>query len=659
MNDNNKMAGKVFAWFRSSGVVRGDDRWAAGVCSGIAARLGWSPTLVRALMIVFTFLFGFGAALYAFAWLLLPDARDGRILAEELIAGRWDWNCLGAFALLAVAVLMVGAGWVAIGAAAVALWAICQKSVRQQHGYGYGYRRQGPGGPYTPNMPGGPNVSGGSGVSGGPNAPGGPCASGNPGVPGGPSGPYGAPAAPYSGPVAANGTPGGGPLPPYAGPVPPFGANNPAGSAGPIGSAGPAAPQPFPMTAGPAYAAMPEPSPAPAAAPVPRRARRKPAGPFLVLLVIGITLISGAGVAWNVDGAYFGGGMGIVTTVTAMTIWIGAVCVAMGVLLIILGAIGRRAGGLIPLALVAGFTACCMILATASIGYVNRDMNTSRDGYAEVSLSALTGDHESENANGTISLQARIDKNSTVDYFSEPYGIDSGVNPNMTYWVSDSSPQTFRRLEQGVHFRGDDYDMSIANIDLSKYANWGYDGEQANKYKSGCPAGQINLSVDNAHVYVTLPDGCPYAFGSGGFVFSQSDNLGGYGSLVRSNGEVVQVPFAGHEYRDDSMMKSDAYDPSNYDWQGNGVTDESSFLVNYVSGVSGKVTVRYASETLLPSYTEFVRQVAKNDLASVELTTKRHYEVQNGDTSAPGAGTDDAGTSQNSSRNDKKEHSDD
>ena len=128
---------------------------------------------------------------------------------------------------------------------------------------------------------------------------------------------------------------------------------------------------------------------------------------------------------------------------------------------------------------------------------------------------------------------------------------------------------------------------------------------------------------------------------------------------MRSNGEVVQVPFAGREYRDDSMMKSDAYDPSNYDWQGNGVTDESSFLVNYVSGVSGKVTVRYASETLLPSYTEFVRQVARNDLASVELTTKRHYEVQNGDTSAPGAGTDDTGTSQNSSRNDKKEHSDD
>ena len=99
----NKTSRRFFTWVRSSGLVRGDDRWIGGVCSGIALRLGWSPTLVRALVIVCTLFFGFGAALYALGWFLMPDVRDGHILAEDLIAGQWDWNCLGCFLFLAVA----------------------------------------------------------------------------------------------------------------------------------------------------------------------------------------------------------------------------------------------------------------------------------------------------------------------------------------------------------------------------------------------------------------------------------------------------------------------------------------------------------------------------------------------------------------------------
>ena len=97
----NKTSRRFFTWVRSSGLVRGDDRWIGGVCSGIALRLGWSPTLVRALVIVCTLFFGFGAALYALGWFLMPDVRDGHILAEDLIAGQWDWNCLGCFLFLA------------------------------------------------------------------------------------------------------------------------------------------------------------------------------------------------------------------------------------------------------------------------------------------------------------------------------------------------------------------------------------------------------------------------------------------------------------------------------------------------------------------------------------------------------------------------------
>ena len=46
--------GRFFAWIRFSQVKRGHDRWIGGVCDGIARRLGWNTTLVRALMVVAT-----------------------------------------------------------------------------------------------------------------------------------------------------------------------------------------------------------------------------------------------------------------------------------------------------------------------------------------------------------------------------------------------------------------------------------------------------------------------------------------------------------------------------------------------------------------------------------------------------------------------------
>ena len=82
--------GRFFAWIRSSQVKRGHDRWIGGVCDGIARRLGWNTTLVRALMVVATLFFGAGAAFYGLAWFVLPDERDNQILAEDLINGKWD-----------------------------------------------------------------------------------------------------------------------------------------------------------------------------------------------------------------------------------------------------------------------------------------------------------------------------------------------------------------------------------------------------------------------------------------------------------------------------------------------------------------------------------------------------------------------------------------
>ena len=86
--------GRFFPWVRESGLVRSaEERWIGGVCGGLGRYLGWSPLLVRALMIGAAFVAGIGVVFYALAWFLLPDERDGRILCEELLAGRWDWSC--------------------------------------------------------------------------------------------------------------------------------------------------------------------------------------------------------------------------------------------------------------------------------------------------------------------------------------------------------------------------------------------------------------------------------------------------------------------------------------------------------------------------------------------------------------------------------------
>ncbi|WP_354178092.1 PspC domain-containing protein [Arthrobacter sp. UYP6] len=83
-----------FTWLRSLGIIRGQDRWLGGVCSGIAARTGMDPVLVRGLIVVLG-LFGGGLLLYGLAWALLPEP-DGRIHAEEALRGSWSSGTTGA-----------------------------------------------------------------------------------------------------------------------------------------------------------------------------------------------------------------------------------------------------------------------------------------------------------------------------------------------------------------------------------------------------------------------------------------------------------------------------------------------------------------------------------------------------------------------------------
>ncbi len=84
-----------FDWIRSQGIYRGRDRWVGGVASGIAARMGVDPLIVRGILIVLSIFAGIGVLIYGIAWALLPEP-DGRIHLQEAAAGRWSAGMTGA-----------------------------------------------------------------------------------------------------------------------------------------------------------------------------------------------------------------------------------------------------------------------------------------------------------------------------------------------------------------------------------------------------------------------------------------------------------------------------------------------------------------------------------------------------------------------------------
>ena len=463
----NKTSRRFFTWVRSSGLVRGDDRWIGGVCSGIALRLGWSPTLVRALVIVCTLFFGFGAALYALGWFLMPDVRDGHILAEDLIAGQWDWNCLGCFLFLAVAIVIPGAGWGCIALAALALWLLAKSGIRQQEGYGFGASAPRP-----------------------------------------VSQPVSYPAAQ---PVPQS--------PLYSAPQP-----FPQPVSQPVSQTAPSVSQPVSQ---PVYQSMPSvmPGTVPGAVPgtvpngpfAPDRMnatahahteskRRKPAGPIVVLSILGLTFLSFAGLM----GLIWVNDMGIIGIMRLGTIWIAAVCIVMGLVVIILGFRGRRTGGLIPLGLVAGGCALCMTIVSGTYGVYYRDLGASGINTV-VSLSQSVS---ARNGDGMNDVQK------------------DGI------FVADASDATFETLQQGVAFSGENYNTDQAIIDWS---DWGKTHEphtvkmlDGKTSISNCPVGTITIAATQAQVHIVLPDSCTYAFGTADS-YSTSRDVGGKYEMVYNN----------------------------------------------------------------------------------------------------------------------------
>jgi phage shock protein C len=50
-------------------------RWLAGVCAAIALGLGWSPTLVRVLWIILSFIPGPLWIAYVVLWVIIPTEK--------------------------------------------------------------------------------------------------------------------------------------------------------------------------------------------------------------------------------------------------------------------------------------------------------------------------------------------------------------------------------------------------------------------------------------------------------------------------------------------------------------------------------------------------------------------------------------------------------
>ncbi len=286
---------RFFAWIRGTGLQRDtSDRWVAGVCSGVAHRLGVDPLVVRAALLVLLLFGGLGITLYALAWAFLPT-QDGTIRAEEALRGDASSIAL----LVIVGIVVVGAmsdrsaPWVLIPLGVV-VWLLVR------------HRRGGFGRPAAAPPPEGERAASTTSPS-----------------PGGLAVPGAAAQAGASAPT-----------------VPPTSAGTASGSTHGLGP-------------GRTWA------PSTPSAPVPPRQRRPGIGVLGVIAVVGLAVLA-KGVA-EASGA------------TPRPVALGLVCAVatLGLALVVIGLLGRRASGLAALGVTAAVVAAFAVLLPASVSWSN------------------------------------------------------------------------------------------------------------------------------------------------------------------------------------------------------------------------------------------------------------------------------------------------
>lgn len=468
-----KPEASFFRWIRESRVERTNDRVIAGVCGAIARELGWNVTLVRVLMVVSVFFGGFGGLLYGIAWLLLPDELDHRILLEEIIAGQWDWAFVGVILAIVIAGgfgFGVGFDWdygfglhwginvMPLLLAMLVFYLLVDNGRRR---FRAPVAPPAPSGtPYPPQ----PNAytSGGAPVHPmpQPSAPAQPVTQ-QPVMPQRPVPPQSMAAAPkpqqQAWSQAYPQTASSAAAPPAAQPY--------AQSAMPMGAA-PAAQQTPAYTAQPAAAAVPM----PATPREPRRARRKGAGPMVVLLFFGLILASAGVLAIVLDDRTT-----FIGEVQPLIIYVGAIVAVLGAIIVVLGCCGRRTGGLHPFVWTLMFLAACFMAVGGAWSVMDQYKNAVSRDYTRIGI-----------------------------------GPDS-VDTSLTAKDMDE-------ITKGIAVSGQGMTRSTLDIDLSDYAKT--NGKHTIELRDGktkettCPVGTIPMTVEDARVVITIPDGCSWGFDS-------------------------------------------------------------------------------------------------------------------------------------------------
>ena len=468
-----KPEASFFRWIRESRVERTNDRVIAGVCGAIARELGWNVTLVRVLMVVSVFFGGFGGLLYGIAWLLLPDELDHRILLEEIIAGQWDWAFVGVILAIVIAGgfgFGVGFDWdygfglhwginvMPLLLAMLVFYLLVDNGRRR---FRAPVAPPAPSGtPYPPQ----PNAytSGGAPVRPmpQPSAPAQPVTQ-QPVMPQRPVPPQSMAAAPnpqqQAWSQAYPQTASSAAVPPAAQPY--------AQSAMPMGAA-PAAQQTPAYTAQPAAAAVPM----PATSREPRRARRKGAGPMVVLLFFGLILASAGILAIVLDDRTT-----FIGEVQPLIIYVGAIVAVLGAIIVVLGCCGRRTGGLHPFVWTLMFLAACFMAVGGAWSVMDQYKNAVSRDYTRIGI-----------------------------------GPDS-VDTSLTAKDMDE-------ITKGIAVSGQGMMRSTLDINLSDYAK--ANGKHTIELRDGktkettCPVGTIPMTVEDARVVITIPDGCSWGFDS-------------------------------------------------------------------------------------------------------------------------------------------------
>ncbi len=468
-----KPEASFFRWIRESRVERTNDRVIAGVCGAIARELGWNVTLVRVLMVVSVFFGGFGGLLYGIAWLRLPDELDHRILLEEIIAGQWDWAFVGVILAIVIAGgfgFGVGFDWdygfglhwginvMPLLLAMLVFYLLVDNGRRR---FRAPVAPPAPSGtPYPPQ----PNAytSGGAPVHPmpQPSAPAQPVTQ-QPVMPQRPVPPQSMAAAPnpqqQAWSQAYPQTASSAAAPPAAQPY--------AQSAMPMGAA-PAAQQTPAYTAQPAAAAVPM----PATPREPRRARRKGAGPMVVLLFFGLILASAGILAIVLDDRTT-----FIGEVQPLIIYVGAIVAVLGAIIVVLGCCGRRTGGLHPFVWTLMFLAACFMAVGGAWSVMDQYKNAVSRDYTRIGI-----------------------------------GPDS-VDTSLTAKDMDE-------ITKGIAVSGQGMTRSTLDIDLSDYAKT--NGKHPIELRDGktkettCPVGTIPMTVEDARVVITIPDGCSWGFDS-------------------------------------------------------------------------------------------------------------------------------------------------